>query len=80
MISVNVTVLQLEIYNASQNRFNFSHTSYHNRNIIPQVNKKLYPKFCEMYISNKCREMIFTPNQHLGLYPNELKFEVLHVS
>ena len=79
-ISVNVTVLQLEIYNASQNRFNFSHTSYHGRNIILRVNKKLYPKLCEMYKSNRCREVIFTSNQHLGLYPNELKFELLHVS
>ena len=28
-----------------------------------------------MYKSNKCREIIFTPNQHLCLYPNELKFK-----
>ena len=33
-----------------------------------------------MYESNKCREMIFTSNQYLCLYPNELKFEPLHVS
>ena len=28
-----------------------------------------------MYNSDKCIEMIFMSNQHLGLYPNELKFE-----
>ena len=30
----DVTVLQMEIYYASHNGVNFSHTSYHNRNII----------------------------------------------
>ena len=33
-----------------------------------------------MYNSNMHIEMIVTSNQHLGLYPNELKFEPLHVS
>ena len=81
MISVNVTVLQVEIYYASHNGVNFSHTSYSDRNIILQVNNKsLYPKFYRMYKSYKCREMIFMSNQHLCLCLNELKFELLHVS
>ena len=80
MISVNVTVLQLEIYDASQNRFSFSHTSYHNKNIIPQSIKIYIQNLVKMYNSNKHIEMIFTSNQHLSLYPNELKFEPLHVS
>ena len=45
MISVNVTVLQMEEYYASHNRVNFSHTFYCDRNLILQVNNKsLYPK------------------------------------
>ena len=81
MISVSVTVLQMEKCYASHNGVNFSHTCYCNRNIIPQVNNKsVYPKFYKMNKSNKCREMIFMSNQYLCLYPNELEFELLHVS
>ena len=70
-----------EEYYASHNRVNFSHNSYHDSNLIPLVNNKsLYPKFYKKYKSNKHREMIFISNQHLCLYPNELKFELLHVS
>ena len=80
-ISVNVKVLQMEVFYASHDRVDFSCTLYHNRNLILRVNNKsLYPKFYKMYKSNKCREMIFISNQHLCSYPNELKFELLHVS
>ena len=60
-----------EEYYAIHNRVNFSLTFYHS---------SVYPKFYKMYKSNKYREMIFTSNHHLCLYPNELKFEPLHVS
>ena len=69
---------------SSHNRVNSYTYFYYNRSFIPRVNNKgLYPKFYNnMNKSNESRKIGFTSNQHLCLFPNELKrnSNLLHVS
>ena len=80
-ISVSVIVLQMRDTMLVIIELNCSLTFYHDRNLIPWVNNKIYiQKFYQMYKSNKYSQMIFTSYHLLCLHPNKLKFEPLHAT